>query len=133
MFRSGNSFKYDLNGQHGNYKLKLASFEVSTQEICKESAEHKVDLQNLKIQSDNMKRTFNQDYAEVRRNITEEIDDFKNKLKMEFNQQGIKTLENQRAIALLSNDLLETKNLVIELKHRLAGLKLRIEGDVDQH
>lgn len=130
MFRSGNNFKYELSNQNGNYKLKLNAFEVTTQETTKDIADYKTQIQNFKVQTENMKRVLNQDYAEIRRDITEEVNDFENKLKMDFNQQKTKTLEHQHDIAILSNDLLQTKNLIFELKHRVASLKLRVEGEV---
>lgn len=129
MFRSGNDFKYSSHSQNGNYKLKLSSFEVSVQEMSKEMNEHKTDLLNLKTKTDSLKRTLSQKYSEVRKDINEEISDFECKLKMEFNQQKIKNMDIRRDLNGLTNDLVQTRNLHLELKERLSALQLRIHGD----
>ena len=58
----------------------------------------------------------------------EEIDDFQMKFCMEMNKQKKKNLEINLDMNDLKNELLKSKNLLVELMQRTKTLQLRIDG-----
>ena len=130
MYRSGNTFKYDFVHTHqGSHKFKLGGLEMRTKESVKELNQHKNNLTLFNTQIQNMKREFDEEYKELRRDINEEIDDFQMKFSMEMNKQKKKNLEINQDMNDLKNELLKSKNLLVELMQRTKALQLRIEGE----
>ena len=129
MYRSGNSFKYDLVHTHnGSHKFKLGGLEMKTKEMSNEINVHKNNLDSFKVQIQNMRREFDDEYKELKRDINEEIDDFQMKFCMEMNKQKKKNLEINLDMNDLKNELLKSKNLLVELMQRTKTLQLRIDG-----
>ena len=129
MYRSGGDFKYDfIRTKQGSYKFKLGGIESRANEIKAEMSAHKNNLLAMKIQSENMKKEFNEDYQHLRRDVTEEIDNFQMKLSMEMNKQKKKNIEINHEMNDLKNEIVKSKNLLFELKDRLKALQLRVNG-----
>lgn len=130
MYRSGNSFKYDLMSTHqGSHKFKLGELEMRTKEMNSNMNQHKNSIDAFRIQVQNMRREFDEEYKDIRQDITEEIDDFQMKFSMEMNKQKKKNLEINQDMDDLKNELLKSKNLLVELLQRTKSLQLRIDGD----
>ena len=114
MYRSGNSFKYDLVHTHnGSHKFKLGGLEMKTKEMSNEITVHKNNLDSFKVQIQNMRREFDDEYKELKRDI---------------NEQKKKNLEINLDMDDLKNELLKSKNLLVELMQRTKTLQLRIDG-----
>ena len=129
MYRSGGDFKYDfIRTKQGSYKFQLGGIESRANEIKAEMSAHKNNLLAMKIQSENMKKEFNEDYQHLRRDVTEEIDNFQMKLSMEMNKQKKKNIEINHEMNDLKNEIVKSKNLLFELKDRLKALQLRVNG-----
>ena len=64
----------------------------------------------------------------MRRDVTEEIDNFQMKLSMEMNKQKKKNIEINHEMNDLKNEIVKSKNLLFELKDRLKALQLRVNG-----
>ena len=129
MYRSGGDFKYDfIRTKKGSYKFQLGGIESRANEIKAEMSAHKNNLLAMKIQSENMKKEFNEDYQHLRRDVTEEIDNFQMKLSMEMNKQKKKKIGINHEMNDLKNEIVKSKNLLFELKDRLKALQLRVNG-----
>ena len=102
---------------------------MRTRESVKELNQHKNNLSLFKVQVENMKREFDEEYKELKRDINEEIDDFQMKFSMDMNRQKKKNMEINHDMNDLKNELLKSKNLLEELMQRTKALQLRIDGE----
>lgn len=118
-----------MTTHQGSHKFKLGGLEMRTKEMSNDMNQHKNNIDSFKIQVQNMRREFDEEYKEIRRDITEEIDDFQMKFCMEMNKQKKKNLEINQDMNDLKNELLKSKNLLVELLQRTKALQLRIDGD----
>ena len=60
--------------------------------------------------------------------MDDEVNNLQLKLMQNLNEQKIENNKNNKSIKEVKNDLLDTKNLITELKMRVNSLKLRIDG-----
>ena len=129
MYRSEGNFKYDFTRtKPGSRRFKLGGIESRSNDIKAEMSVHKNNLLAMKIQSENMKKEFNEDYQHLRRDVTEEIDNFQMKLSMEMNRQKKKNIEINQEMNDLKNEIVKSKNLLFELQERVKALQLRVNG-----
>ena len=129
MYRSGGDFKYDFTPPPPPPPPPPpGGIESRSNDIKAEMSVHKNNLLAMKIQSENMKKEFNEDYQHLRRDVTEEIDNFQMKLSMEMNRQKKKNIEINQEMNDLKNEIVKSKNLLFELQERVKALQLRVNG-----
>ena len=129
MYRSGNSFAYDLNRPHpGTHRSHLGNLEERTRAMIPELDFEKNRLMIFNTQCINLRNDQKNDYNNLRREMLDEVDNLQIKFTQNLNRQKIENNKNNMEIKQIKNDLLDTKNLVCELKDRVNALKLRIDG-----
>ena len=76
----------------------------------------------------NLRVDFKNDYKSLRRDMLDEVDKLQNKLTQNLNLQknaNYKTILEMKGI---NKELVDSKNLIVELKKRINSLQLRIDG-----
>ena len=71
----------------------------------------------------NLRNDKKKEYNSLRRDMLDEVDNLQLKLTQGLNQQKITNNNNQKEIKQLKNELLDSKNLMTELKTRVNSLK----------
>ena len=129
MYRSGNKFKYNLSPpHHGTYRSYLKSLEDRVRSMVPELDFEKNRLNIFNTQCINLRLDLKNDYKSLRRDMLDEVDNLQNKLIQNINNQ--KNANNKTIIEIkeINKELLDSNNLVIELKKRINSLQLRIDG-----
>ena len=129
MYRSGNYFNYDLKNPHlGSHRSHLGLLEEKTRSMVPELDFEKNRLMIFNTQCINLRNDQKNDYNNLRREMLDEVDNLQIKFTQNLNRQKIENNKNNMEIKQIKNDLLDTKNMVCELKDRVNALKLRIDG-----
>ena len=129
MYRSGNYFNYDLEKPHlGSHRSHLGVLEEKTRSMVPELDFEKNRLMIFNTQCVNFRNDQKNEYNNLKREMLDEVDNLQIKFIQNLNRQKIENNKNKKEIKDLKNDLLNTKNLLCELKLRANALKLRIDG-----
>ena len=129
MYRTGGFFKYDLKPPHiGTHRSHLYNLERKARDMVPEVNFEKNRLMIFNTQCINLRNDQKNEYKSLRRDMLDEVDNLQMKLTQGLNNQKITNNINNKEIKELKNDLLDSKNLVTELKMRVNSLKLRIDG-----
>ena len=129
MYKTGGFFNYDLKTPHtGTHRSHLYDLEKRARDMVPEVDFEKNRLMIFNTQCINFRNDQKNEYNSLRRDMLDEVDNLQMKLTQNLNGQKITNHKNLKEIKELKNDLLDTKNLLTELKTRVNSLKLRIDG-----
>ena len=129
MYRSGNMFKYDLSPPHqGTYRSQLKSLEDRARSMIPEVDFEKNRLNIFNTQCINLRNDLKNDYNSLRRDMLDEVDNLQNKLTQNLNNQKNANKKTILEIKEINKELVDSKNVIVELKRRINSLQLRIDG-----
>ena len=129
MYKTGGFFNYDLKTPHtGTHRSHLYDLEKRARDMVPEVDFEKNRLMIFNTQYINFRNDQKKEYNSLRRDMLDEVDNLQMKLTQNLNGQKITNHKNQKEINELKNELLNSKNLLTELKTRINSLKLRIDG-----
>ena len=129
MYRSGNKFKYDLSDPHpGTYRSQLKSLENRVLALVPEIDFEKNRLNIYHTQCINLRTDLKNDYKSLKDNMQNEVDNLQLKLMNGLNTQKNENEKHHIEMKQIGKELVDAKNLVVELKNRINSLNLRIEG-----
>ena len=129
MYRSDNNFKYNLAPPHqGSYRSYLQSLEDRARSMIPEVDFEKNRLNIFNTQCINLRIDLKNDYKSLRRDMLDEVDNLQNKLTQNLNLQKNANNKTILEIKEINKELVDSKNLVVELKKRINSLQLRIDG-----
>ena len=129
MYKTGGFFNYDLKTPHtGTHRSHLYDLEKRARDMVPEVDFEKNRLMIFNTQCINFRNDQKKEYNSLRRDMLDEVDSLQMKLTQNLNGQKITNHKNQKEINELKNELLNSKNLLTELKTRINSLKLRIDG-----
>jgi chromosome segregation ATPase len=126
MYRSGREFEFDFSNQVGSYKGKLQSLENETKHNLYEMENHKDSITLMKVQTDNLKRELKESCENTRSDLSDDLIRLEERYKVEFNKQKTKNVQLNQNISELKKETTNVRNLLIELKRRMADLQLRV-------
>ena len=129
MYRSGNNFKYDLSNPYsGTYRSQLKSLENKVLSLVPEMDFEKNRLNMYHTQCINLRNDLKNDYKSLKDNMQNEVDNLQLKLMNSLNAQKNANEKHFIEMKQIGKELVDAKNLVVELKNRINSLNLRIEG-----
>ena len=129
MYKTGGFFNYDLRPPHlGTHRSHLSYLEQRVRDMVPEVDFEKNRLMMFNTQCTNLRNDQKNEYKVLKREMDEEVNNLQLKLMQNLNGQKIENNKNNKDIKLIKNELLDTKNLITELKMRVNSLKLRIDG-----
>ena len=130
MYRTGNNFKYNLKKPHqGTHRSHLSSLEEYVREMAKVCPNDLSKYNIIKNQCDIMRIQLKDDYNKLKYELNTEIDNLQMKFNLELGKQKIRNSKINSQMKELNKEMLESQNLVSELKDRINSLKLRIDGN----
>ena len=128
MYRSGNNFKYDLSNPYsGTYRSQLKSLENKVLSLVPEMDFEKNRLNMYHTQCINLRNDLKNDYKSLKDNMQNEVDNLQLKLMNDLNAQKNANKKHFIEMKQIGKELVDAKNLVVELKNRINSLNLRIE------
>jgi len=129
MYRTGNNFKYNLKKPHqGTHRSHLSSLEEYVREMAKVCPNDLSKYNIIKNQCDIMRIQLKDDYNKLKYELNTEIDNLQMKFNLELGKQKIRNTKINNQMKEFKKEMVESQNLVIELKDRINSLKLRIDG-----
>ena len=129
MYKTGGFFNYDLRPPHtGSHRSHLYNLETRARNMIPELDFEKNRLMIFNTQCINLRNDKKNEYNSLRRDMLDEVDNLQLKLTQGLNKQKITNNKNLKEIKQLKNELLDSKNLMTELKTRVNSLKLRVDG-----
>ena len=130
MYRTGNSFKYNLRKPHiGSHRSHLGRLENYVRSFSVNSPSETNQYNTLIIEVDVMRSRLRDDYKNLKYQMNTEIDNLQMKFNLELGKQKIRNSKINSQMKELNKEMLESQNLVSELKERINSLKLRIDGN----
>ena len=130
MYRTGNNFKYNLKKPHqGTHRSHLNSMEERVREMAKLNPNDLSKYNIIKEQCDIMRIQLKDDYNKLKYELNSEIDNLQMKFNLELGKQKVRNSKINSQMKELNKEMLESQNLVSELKERINSLKLRIDGN----
>ncbi len=129
MYRTGGFFNYNLRPPHiGTHRSHLYFLEKKARDMVPEVDFEKNRLNIFNTQCINLRIDLKNDYKTLRRDMLDEVDNLQNKLTQNLNLQKNANLKTVLEIKQINKELIDSKNLVVELKKRINSLQLRIDG-----
>ena len=129
MYRTGNSFKYNLRKPHiGSHRSHLGRLENYVRSFSVNSPSETNQYNTLITEVDVMRSRLRDDYKNLKYQMNTEIDNLQMKFNMELGNQKVKNTRINNQMKEFKKEMIESQNLVIELKDRINSLKLRIDG-----
>lgn len=129
MYKSGKFFSYDLRKPHlGTHKFHLGSLEDRTRSMLPDIDFEKNRIMIFRTQCNNLREELKNDYKKLRVEMQDEVDALQLKFGKLINEQKIQNIKVINKINDAKSDLVDTNNLITELKQRINSLKLRIDG-----
>ena len=129
MYRNGNKFKYSLSQPHiGTYRSHLQTLEDRARSMIPEMDFEKNRLNIFNTQCVNLRYDLKNDYKSLRIDMLDEVDNLQNKLTQNLNIQKNANTKTIHEIKVISKELVDANNLIVELKKRINSLQLRIDG-----
>ena len=129
MYRNGNKFKYSLSQPHiGIYRSQLKDLEDRARSMIPEMDFEKNRLNIFNTQCINLRYDLKNDYKSLRIDMLDEVDNLQNKLTQNLNIQKNANTKTIHDIKVISKELVDANNLIVELKKRINSLQLRIDG-----
>ena len=129
MYRSGNKFKYDLSNPYsGTYRAQLKSLENRVLGLVPEMDFEKNRLNMFHTQCINLRTDLKNDYKSLKDDMQSEVDNLQLKLMNDLNSQKNANKKHFIEMRQIGKELVDAKNIVVELKNRINSLNLRIDG-----
>ena len=129
MYRTGNSFKYNLRKPHiGSHRSHLGRLENYVRSFSVNSPSETNQYNTLITEVDVMRSRLRDDYKNLKYQMNTEIDNLQMKFNLELGKQKIRNTKINNQMKEFKKEMIESQNLVIELKDRINSLKLRIDG-----
>ena len=129
MYRSGNKFKYDLSNPYsGTYRAQLKSLENRVLGLVPEMDFEKNRLNMFHTQCINLRTDLKNDYKSLKDDMQTEVDNLQLKLMNDLNSQKNANKKHFIEMRQIGKELVDAKNIVVELKNRINSLNLRIDG-----
>ena len=129
MYRTGNSFKYNLRKPHiGSHRSHLERLENYVRSFSVNPPNQTNQYNSLISEIDVMRTQLRDDYKNLKYQMNTEIDNLQMKFNMELGNQKVKNTRINNQMKEFKKEMIESQNLVIELKDRINSLKLRIDG-----
>ena len=129
MYRSGNKFKYDLSNPYsGTYRAKLKVLEDRVLGMVPELDFEKNRLNMFNTQCINLRMDMKNDYKSLKDNMQNEVDNLQLKLMNDLNGQKNANQKSFIEMKQIGKELVDAKNIIVELKNRINSLNLRIDG-----
>ena len=129
MYRSGNTFKYSLSPPHmGTHRSHLQALEDRVRSMIPEMDFEKNRLNIFNTQCVNLRYDLKNNYKSLRTDMLDEVDNLQKKLTQKLNLQKNANTKTIYEINEIGKELVDTKNLIVELKKRINSLQLRIDG-----
>ena len=129
MYRTGNSFKYNLRKPHiGSHRSHLERLENYVRSFSVNSPNQTNQYNSLIGEIDVMRSQLRDDYKNLKYQMNTEIDNLQMKFNLELGKQKIRNTKINNQMKEFKKEMVESQNLVIELKDRINSLKLRIDG-----
>ena len=129
MYRTGGLFKYNLKKPHiGSHRFHLSTMENYVRGVSRNKSNDNNAFNSLKSQCDTMRYILKDDYNRLKYEMNTEIDNLQMKFNMELGNQKVKNTRINNQMKEFKKEMIESQNLVIELKDRINSLKLRIDG-----
>ena len=129
MYRSGNKFKYDIGSPYeGTYRSQLKYLENRVNSFVPELDFEKNRLNMFHTQCINLRTDLKNEYKSLKNEMQNEVDNLQLKLMQELNGQKNANKKGFLEIKQIGKELLDSKNLIVELKNRINSLNLRVEG-----
>ena len=129
MYRSGNKFKYDLSNPYsGTYRAQLKSLENRVLGLVPEMDFEKNRLNIFHTQCINLRTDLKNDYKSLKDDMQTEVDNLQLKLMNDLNSQKNANKKHFIEMRQIGKELVDAKNIVVELKNRINSLNLRIDG-----
>ena len=129
MYRSGNKFKYDLSNPYsGTYRAQLKALENRVLGLVPEMDFEKNRLNMFHTQCINLRTDLKNDYKSLKDDMQTEVDNLQLKLMNDLNSQKNANKKHFIEMRQIGKELVDAKNIVIELKNRINSLNLRIDG-----
>ena len=129
MYRSGNNFKYDLSNPYsGTYRAQLKVLENRVLGMVPELDFEKNRLNMFNTQCINLRMDMKNDYKSLKDNMQNEVDNLQLKLMNDLNGQKNANQKSFIEMKQIGKELVDAKNIIVELKNRINSLNLRIDG-----
>ena len=129
MYRSGNRFKYDIgNPNASTYRSQLKYLENRVIGLVPEMDFEKNRLCMYNTQCTNLRTDMKDEYKHLKDEMQNEVDNLQLKLMNDLNAQKNANKKHFIEMKQIGKELVDAKNLVVELKNRINSLNLRIEG-----
>ena len=129
MYRSGNKFKYDIGNPNATtYRSQLRYLENRVTGLVPEMDFEKNRLCMFNTQCINLRTDMKNDYKTLKGEMQNEVDNLQLKLMNELNGQKNANQKSFIEIKQVGKELVDAKNLIVELKNRINSLNLRIDG-----
>ena len=129
MYRSGNKFKYDLSNPYsGTYRAQLKALENRVLGLVPEMDFEKNRLNMFHTQCINLRTDLKNDYKSLKDDMQTEVDNLQLKLMNDLNSQKNANKKHFIEMRQIGKELVDAKNIVVELKNRINSLNLRIDG-----
>ena len=130
MYRTGGLFKYNLKKPHiGSHRFHLSTMENYVRGVSRNKSNDNNAFNSLKSQCDTMRYILKDDYNRLKYEMNTEIDNLQNKFNFELRKQKIENSHINKEMKELKQDMIQSQNLLIELKDRINSLKMRIDGN----
>ncbi len=129
MYRTGGTFKYNLKKPYfGSHRYHLGSMENYVTGIKKNNLDNKNNVYYLQNDCENLRQELKNNYNNLKYEMNSEIDNLQMKFNSELNKQKIQNNIINKEMKELKKEMLDSQNLLTELKQRIDSLKLRIDG-----
>ena len=129
MYRSGNKFKYDINNPNAvTYRSQLKYLENRVTGLVPEMDFEKNRICMYNTQCINLRTDMKNEYKHLKDEMQNEVDNLQLKLMKDLNGQKNANKKSFYEIKQIGKELVDAKNLVVELKNRINSLNLRIDG-----
>jgi hypothetical protein len=130
MYRTGGTFKYNLKKPHiGSHRSHLGYMEDYIRKVKRDDFERENKIYLLQNECEIMRLNLKDDYKNLKYEMNTQIDNLQMKFNLELGKQKIRNSKINSQMKELNKEMLESQNLVSELKERINSLKLRIDGN----
>ncbi len=129
MYRSGNKFKYDIGNPNATtYRSQLRYLENRVTGLVPEMDFEKNRLCMYNTQCTNLRTDMKDEYKHLKDEMQNEVDNLQLKLMRELNGQKNANQKSFIEMKQIGKELVDAKNIIVELKNRINSLNLRIDG-----
>ena len=130
MYKTGTNFKYNFKKPYiGSHRRHLSNLENRVKENSKFTPDDIMKINILKDECYILRMNLREEYNKLKYEMNTEIDNLQNKFNFELRKQKIENSHINKEMKELKQDMIQSQNLLIELKDRINSLKMRIDGN----